>query len=400
MRTERIAVIGAGIIGLAIARRLLQVRSDAIITLIDKEKVVGAHQTSHNSGVVHAGLYYAPNSLKAILCRRGSNLLREYCIEKNIMFEECGKLVIAANDKEIAELNQIQKRSELNSVEGLRRIDAKGIREIEPNAVGVAGLYSPRTAITDYPAIAQSFADDFEAAGGQLFLNRTVSSITPNLNGVAMQVGDESLTFDRVVICAGLQSDRVAALTGDDAEPAIVPFRGEYYRLVTEKNQLVKGLIYPVPDPNYPFLGVHFTRRVDGGIDVGPNAVFALAREGYKRSDFNARDVIETLQWSGFRNLASKHWKMGISELVGSLSKHQFLNRARIYIPELQDNDVIRGGSGVRAQAVDRDGSLVEDFRIHHLDKVLAIRNAPSPGATSSLAIAEYVCTELFKSQG
>lgn len=398
MRTERIAVIGAGIIGLAIARRLVQVRSDAIVTLIDKEKNVGAHQTSHNSGVVHAGLYYAPDSLKATLCRRGSNLLREYCSEKNIIFEECGKLVIAANDKEVAALDRIQKRSELNFVEGLRRIDAKGIREIEPNAVGVAGLYSPRTAITDYLAIAQAFADDFEAAGGRLLLNRTVLSISSNLNGVTLQVGDESLTFDRVVICAGLQSDRVAALTGDDAEPAIVPFRGEYYRLAPEKNQLVNGLIYPVPDPNYPFLGVHFTRRVDGGIDVGPNAVFALAREGYKRSDFNVRDVIETLQWSGFRNLASKHWKMGISEIVGSLSKHQFLNRARIYIPELQDSDVIRGGSGVRAQAVDRDGSLVEDFRIHHLDKVLAVRNAPSPGATSSLAIAEYVCTELFKS--
>ncbi len=398
MRTERIAVIGAGIIGLAIARRLVQVRSDAIVTLIDKEKNVGAHQTSHNSGVVHAGLYYAPDSLKATLCRRGSNLLREYCSEKNIIFEECGKLVIAANDKEVAALDRIQKRSELNLVEGLRRIDAKGIREIEPNAVGVAGLYSPRTAITDYLAIAQAFADDFEAAGGRLLLNRTVLSISSNLNGVTLQVGDESLTFDRVVICAGLQSDRVAALTGDDAEPAIVPFRGEYYRLAPEKNQLVNGLIYPVPDPNYPFLGVHFTRRVDGGIDVGPNAVFALAREGYKRSDFNVRDVIETLQWSGFRNLASKHWKMGISEIVGSLSKHQFLNRARIYIPELQDSDVIRGGSGVRAQAVDRDGSLVEDFRIHHLDKVLAVRNAPSPGATSSLAIAEYVCTELFKS--
>ena len=398
MRTERIAVIGAGIIGLAIARRLVQVRSDAIVTLIDKEKNVGAHQTSHNSGVVHAGLYYAPDSLKATLCRRGSNLLREYCSEKNIIFEECGKLVIAANDKEVAALDRIQKRSELNFVEGLRRIDAKGIREIEPNAVGVAGLYSPRTAITDYLAIAQAFADDFEAAGGRLLLNRTVLSISSNLNGVTLQVGDESLTFDRVVICAGLQSDRVAALTGDDAEPAIVPFRGEYYRLAPEKNQLVNGLIYPVPDPNYPFLGVHFTRRVDGGIDVGPNAIFALAREGYKRSDFNVRDVIETLQWSGFRNLASKHWKMGISEIVGSLSKHQFLNRARIYIPELQDSDVIRGGSGVRAQAVDRDGSLVEDFRIHHLDKVLAVRNAPSPGATSSLAIAEYVCTELFKS--
>ena len=397
MASERIAVIGAGIIGLAVARQMGQVRAGSEVTVIDKETTVGAHQTSHNSGVIHAGLYYAPESLKAILCRRGSVLLREYCAEKGIAYDECGKLVIAINDSEVTALNQIQERAERNQVEGLTRIGAEGIRELEPHAVGIAGLHSPRTAITDFQVVARAYADDVVAAGGRLLLGKAATAITSRPNGVAVRVGEEELIFDRVVICAGLQSDAVAKLAGDEAEPAIVPFRGEYYRLVQSKNDLVRGLIYPVPDPNYPFLGVHFTRRIDGGVDVGPNAVLALAREGYLRRDLSTKNLLETLRWPGFRKLARKHWKMGVSEMIGSISKHQFLNRARIYVPELQDSDVVRGGAGVRAQAVDRDGTLVEDFRIHRLGNVLAVRNAPSPGATSSLAIAEYVCDELFK---
>lgn len=397
MSSERIAVIGAGIVGLAVARRIGEVRSGAEITVIDKESTVGAHQTSHNSGVVHAGLYYKPDSLKAILCRRGSVLLREYCQEKGIAFDECGKLVLAIKDPDVVELNQIEERAKRNQVEGLRRVATEEIREIEPHAVGLVGLYSPRTAITDFPAIACAFADDIVAKGGRLILGHKVNGINSRINGVSVRVGEEEKLFDRVVICAGLQSDSVAEMVGDNKEPAIIPFRGEYYRLVLAKRDLVKGLIYPVPDPNYPFLGVHFTRRIDGGVDVGPNAVLALAREGYLRRDFSPTDLLETLRWPGFQKLARKHWKMGISEMIGSISKHQFLNRARIYIPELQDCDVVRGGAGVRAQAVDRDGTLVEDFRIHHLGNVLAVRNAPSPGATSSLAIAEHVCDELFK---
>jgi L-2-hydroxyglutarate oxidase LhgO len=395
--TERIAVIGAGILGLAVARRLGQVRAGAEVTVIDKERTVGAHQTGHNSGVVHAGIYYVPNSLKATLCRRGAMLLRQYCSEKGIAFDECGKLVIAANKSEIGALNQIQERARGNRVEGMRRLGPEGIRELEPNAVGVEGLHSPRTAITDYPAVTKAYADDVVAAGGRVLLGRPVLAITTQPNGVSVLVGEEELFFDRVVICAGLQSDDVAELAGDEAEPSIVPFRGEYYRLIPSKNDLVKGLIYPVPDPSYPFLGVHFTRRIGGGVDVGPNAVLALKREGYLRRDFSSKDLFETLRWPGFQKLARKHWKMGVSEMIGSVSKHQFLKRARIYVPELKDSDVVRGGAGVRAQAVDRDGTLVEDFRIHRLGKVLAVRNAPSPGATSSMAIAEYICDELFK---
>ena len=397
MTPERIGVVGAGIIGLAVARRLGELHGDAMITVIDKEVTVGAHQTSHNSGVVHAGIYYAPDSLKAILCKRGSILLREYCADRGIAFDECGKLVIAVDDSEIAALDRIQERAERNQVSGLRRIGAEGIRELEPHAVGVAGLHSPRTAITDFLAIARSYADDVLAAGGSLLLGQPVESIMSQPNGVAVRVGEEELFFDRVVICAGLQSDLVAEQAGDDAEPAIVPFRGEYYRLVPSKNNLVNGLIYPVPDPNYPFLGVHFTRRIDGHVDVGPNAVLAMSREGYLRRDISPKDLWTTLRWPGFQKLARTHWKMGISEVVGSMSKHQFLKRARAYVPELLDQDVVRAGSGVRAQAVDRDGGLVEDFRIHRLGRVLAVRNAPSPAATSSLAIAEYVCDELFK---
>lgn len=397
MISERIAVIGAGIIGLAVARRLGEVRPGAEVTVIDKEVAVGAHQTSHNSGVVHAGVYYAPDSLKAILCKRGSLLLREYCADRGIAYDECGKLVIASDNSEIEALNRIQDRAERNHVVGLRRVGLEEIREIEPHAVGVAGLYSPHTAITDFPAVARTFAEDIVAVGGRLLLGKPTTAITSRPNDVAVRVGEEELSFDRVVICAGLQSDAVAKQAGDDAEPAIVPFRGEYYRLVPTKNELVRGLIYPVPDPNYPFLGVHFTRRIDGYVDVGPNAVLALAREGYLRRDLSPKDLWETLRWPGFQKLVRKHWKMGVSEMVGSISKHQFLNRARVYVPELRDSDVVRGGTGVRAQAVDRDGTLVEDFRIHRLGNVLAVRNAPSPGATSSLAIAEYICDELFK---
>ena len=399
MTTERIAVVGAGIIGLAVARQLGIVRPDADVTVIDKEITVGAHQTSHNSGVVHAGVYYAPDTLKAILCRRGSRLLREYCAERGIVYDECGKLVIAASDSEIEALGRIQIRAERNQVVGLRRVGPEEIRELEPHANGVAGLYSPHTAITDYSAVASAFAQDILAAGGRLWLGKPVQAITSQSYGVVVRVVEEESIFDRVVICAGLQSDVVARQVGDDAEPAIVPFRGEYYRLIPARNDLVNGLIYPVPDPNYPFLGVHFTRRVGGGVDVGPNAVLALAREGYLRRNFSPAELIETLRWPGFQKLARRHWKMGMSELAGSISKHQFLNRARIYVPELQDSDVIRGGAGVRAQAVDRDGTLVDDFRIHHLGKVVAVRNAPSPGATSSLAIAEYICDELFKNE-
>ncbi len=390
-------VIGAGIVGLAVARRLSQLMPGAEVTVLDKENRVAAHQTGHNSGVVHAGLYYAPGSLKATLCRRGMALLKEYCAEKDLPYTECGKLVVAVDDTERAALDRIRQRATENGVTGLISVDAAGIRELEPHAAGVEALHSPHTAITDFVAVTQAYADDVVKAGGTVRLSTPVTRIVQRAGVVDVHTPRELFTFDRLVICAGLQSDVVARWAGDDAEPAIVPFRGEYYTLTPESTPLVNGLIYPVPDPNYPFLGVHFTKRVDGRVDVGPNAVLALAREGYERKSLSLGELKDTLAWPGFRTLARKHWRMGVEEMAGSASRKLYMARARKYVPEVGPDDVVPAPAGVRAQAVDRDGSLVDDFRINHLGAVTAVRNAPSPAATSSLAIAEFVGDQVME---
>jgi len=397
MTAERVGVIGAGIVGLAVARRLGQLLPDATVTVLDKEDRIAAHQTGHNSGVVHAGLYYAPGSLKATLCRRGVSLLKEYCQEKGIAYDEVGKLVIAVDESERPALDRIRQRATENGVPGLRSVGPQEIRDLEPHCVGVEGLHSPHTAITDFVAVCQAYADDVVAAGGTVRLSTPVTRIGQVGGKVQVLAGGDNLEFDRLVICAGLQSDTVAQWAGDDAEPAIVPFRGEYYTLVPERASLVNGLIYPVPDPDYPFLGVHFTRRVGGYVDVGPNAVLALAREGYRRRDVSPRELAGTLAWPGFRKLARKHWRMGMGEYAGSANRRLYLNRARKYVPELGYGDVVPAPAGVRAQAVDRDGSLVDDFRINQLGAVTAVRNAPSPAATSSMAIAEYIGDQVVK---
>jgi L-2-hydroxyglutarate oxidase LhgO len=381
----RIAVIGAGIVGLAVARRLSE---RAQVTVLDKEDRVGAHQTSHNSGVVHAGLYYQPGSLKAELCRRGRTLLAGYCRERGLPYEMCGKLVVARDRREAELMTEIERRSIANQVPGLRRLDAEEIRAVEPHARGVAALHSPETAITDFAAVARSYAEDVQKAGGEIRLATEVTRI----DGTA--VNGEG--FDLVVVCAGLHADRVSRLAGDGAEPQIVPFRGEYYQLKAERTGLVRGLIYPVPDPRYPFLGIHLTRTVRGTVEVGPNAVFAAAREGYSWRRVRAGDLAESLRWPGFRTMARKHWRTGLLEMHGSLSRRAFVARAATYVPELTPADVERAGAGVRAQAVDADGSLVDDFRIHRIGKVVTVRNAPSPAATSSLAIGEYVAAKVL----
>jgi L-2-hydroxyglutarate oxidase LhgO len=408
-RVERVGVVGAGILGLAVARRVGQVMPGVHVTVLDKEDRVAQHQTGHNSGVVHAGLYYPPGSLKATLCRRGVAMLREFCAEHALPYDECGKLVVAVDDSERPALQRIRERAVANDVPGLREVDAAGLRELEPHAAGVAGLHSPRTAITDFVAVSRALAAQVEAAGGTVLLGRRVVGIEErggrvllrtrrsDVRSVVRSEHDERLAFDRLVICAGLQSDVVARWAGDDAGPAIVPFRGEYFTLRPERTELVRGLIYPVPDPAYPFLGVHFTRRVDGRVDVGPNAVLALAREGYRRRDVSLSDVRATLAWPGFRSLARTHWRMGAAELAGSASRALFIRRARRYVPAVRTADVVRADAGVRAQAVDSDGSLVDDFRISRLGAVLAVRNAPSPAATSSLAIAEHVAGLLLE---
>jgi L-2-hydroxyglutarate oxidase LhgO len=394
---KHVCVVGAGIVGLAVARRLALSYPGLVVTVLDKEAEVARHQTGHNSGVVHAGLYYQPGSLKATLCRRGMSLLRQYCQEKGIAYEEVGKLVVAVDDDEVAGLREIERRSTQNQVPGLLWLDPAAMRELEPNVTGRAALHSPRTAITDFTAVTRAYAEDVVAAGGRLLLGTEVTGIIRQPGGVRVRTSMGDVSADHVVICAGLQSDRVAAMAGDGAEPAIVPFRGEYLDLVPEKRDLVNGLIYPVPDPGYPFLGVHFTRRVDGGLDIGPNAVLALAREGYRRRDVAWRDLADAMRWPGFRRLARQHWRMGLGEMAGSASRRLFVKRAQRYVPALQVSDVIPAHAGVRAQALDRDGSLVDDFRIHHLGAVTAVRNAPSPAATSSLAIADHVVAQMVE---
>ena len=387
----RIGVVGAGIIGLAVARRLGELQPDATVTVLEKEPDVALHQTGRNSGVVHAGIYYAPGSLKARLCRRGVALLAAYCEERGLPWVECGKLVVAVDEGELDRLRELERRARANDVPGVRWLEGAELRELEPHVAGVGGLHSPTTAITDYRAVARALRDDVVAAGGAVRLGAEVTAIRTIGAAVRVTAAGGELELDRLVVCAGLQADRLARLAGDEREPTIVPFRGEYFRVRPGREELVRGLVYPVPDPAYPFLGVHFTRRVDGTVDVGPNAVLALAREGYGWRTVRPADVAETLRSSGFRRLARRHWRMGARELRGSLLRGSFAAEARRYVPELRTDDLVRASAGVRAQALDPDGSLVDDFRIGRVGPVTTVRNAPSPGATSSLAIAEYI---------
>ena len=393
------SVIGAGIVGLAVARELQRVRPEDTVTVLDKESSVGAHQTGHNSGVVHAGVYYPPGSLKARLCRRGVDLLREYTSAKGIVLDEVGKVVVAVDATDEQRLAEVRRRALANGVPGVAMLGPDGLRDVEPHVRGRAALHSPSTAITDFPAVARALADDVTAAGGAVLLDHEVVDLRPVASGVELLVTSEGesrrLAADRVVVCGGLHVDRLARMAGGDPDPRIVPFRGEYHLLAPERSGLVRGLVYPVPDPRYPFLGVHLTRRVDGTVDVGPNAVLAGAREGYRWRDVRPRDLVETATWPGSVVMAGRHWRTGVAEVLGSVSTRRFAEAARRYVPELGVGDLRPAGAGVRAQAVARDGSLVDDFVIERVGPVAAVRNAPSPAATSSLAIAEEVVARL-----
>ncbi|MBU8830472.1 L-2-hydroxyglutarate oxidase [Mycolicibacterium goodii] len=390
MATPRIGVIGAGIVGLAMARRLQQ-KLQADVTVIDKEKVVAAHQTGHNSNVVHSGVYYPPGSLKATLCRRGVGLLRDYCVGRGLRYDELGKVIVAVRHDELPRLNDLAKRAVANGIPDTRLIDRAQLREREPHVEGLAALLIPSTAVVSFPAIAAAMRDDITDAGGELRLGCRVVGIDSRDGKMVVATDVEDMTFDHVVVCAGLQSSMIAAIAGAPRDPEIIPFRGEYYELVPSRSELVRGLVYPVPDPRYPFLGVHFTRGVDGHVHVGPNAVLALAQEGYRWRDVNVRQLWRSVSYPGMRRLARHHWRMGATEVLGSMSKSVFLRRARAYIPELRSTDIVRAESGVRAQALQADGNLVDDFVIHHRPGITFVRNAPSPAATASLAIAEHI---------
>ncbi|GGO81488.1 L-2-hydroxyglutarate oxidase [Nonomuraea cavernae] len=384
---EKIGVVGAGIVGLAVARELAA--RGAEVTVLEKEHRVAAHQTGHNSGVVHAGIYYPPGSLKARLCREGVALLREYCAEHGLPYEEVGKLVVASTRAERPLLRELAERARANGVPGVAELDGLGLREIEPHAVGVGAVHSPRTAIADFPAIARRLALDVVELGGSVRLAHPVRAIRESSGGVQVMAARRRFTFDRLVVCAGLGTDAVAAMAGRPGEVRIVPFRGEYYALAGAARDLVRGLIYPVPDPRYPFLGVHLTRRLDGEVLVGPNAVLALAYEGYSWRD--VRDLGQIAGWPGTLRMARHHWRTGVKEIYGSLARRSFLNAARRYVPELRAGDLRRTEGGVRAQAVARDGGLVDDFAVDVQGRVVLVRNAPSPAATSSLAIARHI---------
>ena len=398
MSGSRIAVVGGGIIGAAVARRILQVDPGATVTLLEKESALARHQTGHNSGVVHAGLYYTPGSLKARLCRSGVALLREFCTEHDLTYDQCGKVLVALDDPERLRLEGIRERAEANGVPGIRTLGAGELREIEPHVRGIAGLHSPSTAVVDYVAVTRALAADAVAAGARVRTGFEVTGLRQQRDEVVVAGADgQGEVFDHVVLCAGLQADRVAALAGDDDDPRIVPFRGEYYLLRPERRGLVRGLVYPVPDLRYPFLGVHLTKRVDGEVMIGPNAVLALAREGYGWRTVSGRDLLDAVAWPGFRRFARQHWRTGLMEMAGSLSRRRFVAAAQRYIPELDVDDVVPGPRGVRAQALGRDGEMVDDFRITRRGPVLSVRNAPSPAATSSLAIAEHIVDVAFE---
>jgi (S)-2-hydroxyglutarate dehydrogenase len=389
-----VVIIGGGILGLATARELLRRRPGIRLVVLESEGGLALHQSGHNSGVVHAGLYYVPGSLKARLCREGKAALEAYCAEKGIPVQRVGKLVVALTEDELPRFETLATRAADNGVEGLEIVGPERIRELEPHVEGIRGLWSPGTGIVDYRAVSLAYADDVRAAGGVIETGRPVTGLAERDDCVVVATAAGDLVAGSVVACAGLWSDRVAAMTGDDGTERIVPFRGDYYTLTPDAEHLVRGLIYPVPDPRFPFLGIHFTRRHDGAVWAGPNAVLALARDGYKRYDFDPREVLAIARHAGFRRLARRFWRMGLAEQWRDLSKHAFAKELRRYLPDLRDDQLRFGPSGVRAQAIEPDGTLVDDFRLGGSRRIVHVRNAPSPAATASLAIARVLADE------
>ena len=388
-----LVVVGGGIVGLATTLQLLRRRPDLRILILEKEAELATHQSGHNSGVLHGGLYYVPGSLKARLCTEGKAALQAYADEKGIPYLLCGKLVVALDESELARFAALKERALANNVPGIREVGAEEIREIEPHTLGIRALHSPFTGIIDYRLVAFAYAADVRAMGAEIRLNSRVSGISEGRRGdmVVTVSGRDGVERDvvatNVISCAGLQSDKVAAMTGDAGNERIVPFRGDYYTLTPDARYLCKGLIYPVPDPSFPFLGVHFTKRIDGEVWAGPNAVLAFAREGYARSDISPRQLAGTLLYRGFQRLAFKYLKTGLAEMWRDFWKAAFLKEMQRYVPEVRGDQIFFGPSGVRAQALSKDGRMVDDFSLGESDHVIHVRNAPSPAATASLAI-------------
>jgi L-2-hydroxyglutarate oxidase len=389
-----VIIIGGGILGLAAALRILQARPGTRLMLIEKESSLAQHQTGHNSGVIHSGLYYRPGSLKAVNCRTGYQQLLAFCRQESIPHEICGKIVVATTEVEVSRLDELHRRGVANGLEGLRFIQSAEIREIEPHCNGIRGLFVPQTGIVDYVAVARKYAEKLTEMGAEIVLGERILDI--RRHGNQTEVIGESCTYTTqiTVVCAGLQSDRLARVTEPELSLCILPFRGEYYKLKQSALHLVNHLIYPVPDPAFPFLGVHFTRMISGGIECGPNAVFAFGREAYRKTDFNLHDTWEAITWPGFRKVVGKYWRTGLGEFHRSISKRAFVSALQKLIPEIRADHLEPGGAGIRAQACDRNGSLLDDFDIRISGKVIQVCNAPSPAATASLAIGQTLANK------
>jgi L-2-hydroxyglutarate oxidase LhgO len=391
-----VVVVGGGIVGIAAAREMLTRRPGISLVVLDKESSVGVHQTGHNSGVIHSGIYYTPGSLKAALCTKGAGLMYEFCASHSVPVDPCGKLIVATTDSELPKLDELYRRGTANGVPGLEMVGPAGIREREPHCTGIRAIWSPATGIVDFSRVAEAMADDVRRLGGTILTGHLVTGLTVRTGAIVIRTSRDELSAARVLTCAGLHSDRVARLSGAPGEPGIVPFRGNYLQLRPERRHLARNLIYPVPDPKFPFLGVHFTRRiVDDAVWLGPNAVLALAREGYRRSTVRVGDLAQTLGYPGFRRMARKYWRAGAAEVYRDVSKRAFVAACQRFIPELEPGDVLPGPSGVRAQSVARDGGLVDDFVVNvQGTQLMHVRNAPSPAATSALAIGQMIVEE------
>jgi len=384
-------IVGGGIVGLATALQLQKEKPGLKLAVLEKENELARHQTGNNSGVIHSGVYYKPGSLKARNCIRGYELLLAFCRQHHVPFELCGKVIVATEQHELPLLENLYQRGLQNGLNQIRRITPDEIKSYEPYVAGLAGIHVPYTGIVDYKRVAEMYGELIRAQGGEIFLGQKVTGLQESSNTLEVVTADRTFATRLLINCAGLYSDKIAALSFPQLNVRIVPFRGEYYKLRPEKEYLVRTLIYPVPDPNFPFLGVHFTRMARGGVEAGPNAVLAFSREGYTKSNINLRELGETLAWPGFQKVAAKYWRTGLGEMYRSFSKAAFTKALQKLIPEIQESDLIEGGAGVRAQACDREGGLVDDFLILEGKNVINVCNAPSPAATSSLAIGETV---------
>ena len=399
-RSCDIAIIGGGIIGLATAMRLTQEYPDRKVAVIEKEPEVAVHQTGHNSGVIHAGIYYAPGSQKANFCSTGSRLLREFCDARGIEYEMCGKLIVAVNESEVPGLEELYRRGTANGAEGLEIIGQEELREREPHVAGVKAIWSPNTGIIDFKKVSEAYSTEMREGGGDLVTGAEVRSISRTNGAVHLETTAGDFSAGAVINCAGLHADSIARMMGVDIGVRIIPFRGEYFSIRPERSSLVRGLIYPVPNPALPFLGVHFTKRINGTVEAGPNAVLALKREGYAKTSFALSEAFGTLSYSGFWRMSMKHWKSGLNEQYRSMVKSVFVKSLQTLVPEITKDDLHAPGAGVRAQAVDRSGALLQDFSIAETEGAIHVLNAPSPGATSSLSISRYIVDTARKSFG